>query len=328
MTSAGTKVLVTNLPDSRKMSVDLCELRVDGTERAATVIAQTSRSPSAAVSFFFCTACFNGVMRAASFKTFVSGKDLFGQVEPARGSRFKRWYGCYCADSTCGAALKSDGWKVLSEWGTVNRFGEGLIGSHNDFLAKGWFVPNDGSVKLDMVNIQTYDTDSQVMQWYASSAPRAAYEHFIPTGTTRVVVAFAGSSRPGSQWPCTASIYEHGGARIYSRTRKNDGFSPFPDPDIVEVDTSSGPARIRFEESLGICWTAYVLYDGPSVSPARPPTTQDRWLTDNWDSFESESDATGYEVHELGYCIPFPPPPPPSPPPSPPPAPPATPPPP
>ena len=54
--------------------------------------------------------------------------------------------GLYCGNSTCGAALKSDGWKVLSEWGTVNRFGEGLIGSHADFVAKGWFVPSDGSV--------------------------------------------------------------------------------------------------------------------------------------------------------------------------------------
>ena len=179
--------------------------------------------------------------------------------------------GAYCADATCGAALLSDGWKVLSEWGTVDRFGEGLIGSHADFVANEWFVPNDGSVAADYFNNHhlqyrsNYATDPQVTQWYANHIMRAAYEHFIPVGTTQVVVAFAGSSESGSSsFSCTAAIYDHSGKQVYSRTRQNDGFSPFPDPDVVAVNTTAGPARIRFQEDLvNICWTAYVLYYGP-----------------------------------------------------------------
>ena len=180
----------------------------------------------------------------------------------------------YCGDSTCGAALLSGGWKVLSEWGTVNRFGDGLIGSHADFLAEGWFVPGDGSVAANQFNFaDSWDTDSQVTQWYASTDQRAAYEHNITVGTTQVVVAFAGSSASSSSsFSCTASIYDSSGALVYNRTRQGDGFSPFPDPDVVTVDTSAGAARIRFKEDEGICWTAYVLYDAPDLPPPSTPT--------------------------------------------------------
>ena len=45
----------------------------------------------------------------------------------------------YCADATCGAALVADGWRVLSEWGSIDRFGTGvMIGSHDGFMAAGW----------------------------------------------------------------------------------------------------------------------------------------------------------------------------------------------
>ena len=44
----------------------------------------------------------------------------------------------YCGDSTCGANLLSQGWYVLAEFGTVDSFGQGLIDSHDAFLAKGW----------------------------------------------------------------------------------------------------------------------------------------------------------------------------------------------
>ena len=164
---------------------------------------------------------------------------------------------------------------MLSEWGTVDRFGESLlIDSHADFLAKGWVVPGDGSVAANVFNYAGYGTDPQVTQWFANGGARAAYEHYIPVGTTQVVVAFAGSSIFG--YSCTASIYDHSGAQVYSRTRQNDGFSPFPDPDVVSVNTTVGPARIRFQDSefegdSEICWTAYVLYDGPDFSPPSPP---------------------------------------------------------
>ena len=181
--------------------------------------------------------------------------------------------GVYCGDSTCGAALLSQGWKVLSEWGTVNRFGESpLIDSNADFLAKGWFVPSDGSVAANRfnANLNRFGTDPQVTQWYhwsAGSTSEAAYEHDLPVGTTQVVVAFAGSSfsSEASGMSCTASIYNHSGVQVYTRTRRGDGFSPFPDPDVVTVDTTTGPARIRFEE-YGICWTAYVLYTDSTTS--------------------------------------------------------------
>ena len=162
---------------------------------------------------------------------------------------------------------------MLSEWGSVNRFGEGLIDSHTDFLLKGWYVPTDGSVQLTTVNSGNYNTDPQVTQWYASSSPSAAYEHLIPVGTTQVVVAFAGSATSSSSsYVCTASIYDHSGLQVYSKTRQGEGFSPFPDPDVVAVDTTAGPARIRFQETGGnICWTAYVLYYGPQFPPPSPP---------------------------------------------------------
>ena len=160
---------------------------------------------------------------------------------------------------------------MLSEWGTVDRFGQGLISSHEEFVAGGWFVPSDGSVAADYFNnhhlsfVAHYATDPQVTQWFANHIMRAAYEHFIPVGTTQVVVAFAGSSASGSSsFSCTAAIYDHSGKKVYSRTRQNDGFSPFPDPDVVAVNTTAGPARIRFQEDLvNICWTAYVLYYRP-----------------------------------------------------------------
>ena len=94
--------------------------------------------------------------------------------------------GVHCGDAACGAALLSEGWKVLSEWGTVDRFNESLlIDSHDDFLAKGWFVPGDGSVAANSFNLfnlpscsTCYDTDPQVTQWFAGSNPQAAYEHY------------------------------------------------------------------------------------------------------------------------------------------------------
>ena len=170
---------------------------------------------------------------------------------------------------------------MLAEFGTVDRFGQGLIGdaqqstafydaaatgAHDDFLAKGWFVPSDGE-NLTHVNSAYYDTDDEVLQWHASGAATAAYEHYIPVGTTRVVVAFAGSDQTGNNdniLTCNASIYEHSGTEVYSRTRQGEGLSSFPDPDVVAVDTSAGPARIRFDESGGnMCWTAYVLISPP-----------------------------------------------------------------
>ena len=187
--------------------------------------------------------------------------------------------GLYCADATCGARLLSDGWKVLSEWGSVDRFGKGLIASHADFVAKGWFVPSDGSVAADMFNFSDYDRDSQVTSWFANGSPQAAYEHYIPVGTTRIAMAFAGSSSSqgnrfgkSSSFSCTASIHDHAGVLVYNRTRQNEGFSPFPDPDVIAVNTSVGAARIRFvENGVSLCWTAYVLYDGPDFAPPSPP---------------------------------------------------------
>ena len=157
---------------------------------------------------------------------------------------------------------------MLSEWGTVDRFGEStLIDSHADFVAKGWFVPSDDSAAADYFNQNNFETDAQVTSWFANSGSSAAYEHYIPVGTTRVVVAFAGSDQTGNNdniLTCNASIYEHSGTEVYSRTRQGEGLSSFPDPDVVAVDTSAGPARIRFDESGGnMCWTAYVLISPP-----------------------------------------------------------------
>jgi len=188
-------------------------------------------------------------------------------VPPAPGST-------YCGDATCGDALLRAGWQVLSEWGTVNRFNESLlVDSHDDFLSKGWSVPtNDGLVQANYFNYNGFDTDPQVTQWFALLSPNAAYEHDIPVGTTSVVVAFAGGTSIG--YRCTMSIYDKSGTEVYTRTRQGEGFSPFPDPDVVAVDTTAGPARIRFEEpGVDICWTAYVLYYTPSP-PSPPPPSQ------------------------------------------------------
>ena len=146
----------------------------------------------------------------------------------------------------------NDGWKVLAEWGTVNRFNVSTINSHSDFLANGWFVASD-AVQATTFNTGSYDTDPQVTQWFRGGSPMAAYEHYIPVGTTQVVVAFTASSHR-----CNAYIFDHAGAQVYNRSRTGEGFSPLPNPDIVEVDTTAGPAKIRFEETQ-ICWTAYAV---------------------------------------------------------------------
>ena len=189
---------------------------------------------------------------------------------PSPSSKVKPSTLPYCADSTCGAALMSEGWKVLTEWGTVNRFGESRASGAE---MAGWSVPSGYSAAT--FNTNSYDTDPQVTQWFASGAPSAAYEHDLPVGTEWVAVAFAGSSN--NQYECTASIHDHTGALIYSKTRKNDGFSPLPDPDVVAVPSpppSAAPARIRFvEKDASICWTAYVLYTLAIRAPPSPPPT-------------------------------------------------------
>ena len=163
----------------------------------------------------------------------------------------------YCGDATCGAALLAAGWKVLSEWGSVNRFNSGLlIDSHADFEAAGWSVPPADStytyVSATTFDHSYYETNPEMTQWYRSSGPSAAYEHSIPAGTTRVVVSFFGASHT-----CIATIFDYAGNTVWTSTRNGDDLSSPPDPDVVSVDTSLGAARIRFQET-GLCWPACI----------------------------------------------------------------------
>ena len=151
---------------------------------------------------------------------------------------------------------------MLSEWGSINRFNSGLlIDSHADFLAEGWYVPS-GYYQATYWNFGSYDTDPAVTQWFYSSGPQAAYEHSIPAGASRVVVSFFGP------YSCTATIFDYAGNTVWTSTRSDINLSSPPDPDVVSVDTSLGPASIRFQEA-GICWTACI--PAATRTPVFPP---------------------------------------------------------
>ena len=159
-------------------------------------------------------------------------------------------------------------WKVLSEWGSVNRFNSGLlIDSHADFEAAGWTVPPADSTytyyRAYTFDTSAYETNPEMTQWYYSSTPSAAYEHSIPVGATQVLVSFF-----GLELTCTATIFDYAGNTVWTSTRNGDDLSSPSDPDVVSVDTSLGPASIRFVEA-GICWTACI--PAATRTPVFPP---------------------------------------------------------
>ena len=173
----------------------------------------------------------------------------------------------YCGDATCGAALLAAGWNVISEWGSINRFNSGtLIDSNADFYAEGWSVPS-GYYQATHFDAGHYTNDPAVTQWFYSGSPVAAFEHSIPVGATQVVVSFF-----GLEYTCTATIFDYAGNTVWTSSRNGDDLSSPPNPDVVSVDTSLGPASIRFQEpgpSANICWTACIV--AAPRTPVFPP---------------------------------------------------------
>ena len=161
---------------------------------------------------------------------------------------------------------------MLSEWGSINRFNSGLlIDSHDDFLAEGWSVPpadaTDTYYAAYTFDTSSYQTNPGMTQWFHSGGNSAAYERSIPVGTSHVVVSFFGATHT-----CTATIFDYAGSTVWTSTRVGDDLSSPPNPDVVSVDTSLGPASIRFQEpgpSANICWTACIV--AAPRTPVFPP---------------------------------------------------------
>ena len=133
----------------------------------------------------------------------------------------------------------ADGWRVLSEWGSIDRFGTGvMIGSHDGFMAAGWRLGAEYDTPPGNFDHHNYATDPLVTQWFRGGSSGAAYEHRLPMGTTQVVVSFAGAG----SYTCTASLYDHAGAELWSHSRTGDSLAAMPDPEVVSVNTSAGGA--------------------------------------------------------------------------------------
>ena len=84
------------------------------------------------------------------------------------------------------------------------------------------------------------------LPWYAAGDDSAAVRHVLPEGTTQVAAAFAGYTHR-----CNLRIFNASGAEEFFLQRFGDDNASVPNPVVRDVDTSSGPAFIQFDEPAG-----------------------------------------------------------------------------
>ena len=168
----------------------------------------------------------------------------------------------YCSERSCGAAILSQGWGVLQEFGTLGRFDAAAQGSSIDGLtAAGWeFTPNVFARSLDSECLIAGDCVQ-----LGRSSPNGMLDaaHAIAPGTHEFAVAWGGAG-------CELLV-ENGDP---AETQRFDGI-PFVEGEVlpVTVGTVSAAAGARIvlcaAESQS-CRAAYVLLKESAVTSAPP----------------------------------------------------------
>lgn len=193
----------------------------------------------------------------------------------------QRLFSNYCADVTCGAALTAAGWSVVGEFGSMDRFGEGVVASpfNED---NGW---ESGGGTTDTFTASCTD----MSDLYVGGSSVGYVQKPLPQtggGLTEVVVAFTEPYRnPGNSagTGCDAIITDGNGVAMHAYARDvsdvSDGsttcmsqFSAPAPPGTVPpqfvtmltttVDLSNGPGKVRIEEygsGGNVAAFAYVL---------------------------------------------------------------------
>jgi hypothetical protein len=186
----------------------------------------------------------------------------------------------------------ADGWQVLSDWGSLSpsRFGTNTIMDNAGMLAAGWAVPS-GMYAADHWNGFTNPvvTSPEAVTWNRGGGhgKTAGYEHILPQGTGSVLAVRNSALvfHEGGGFDtrnCNLDIYDSHSVviahfAVLTTTGANPPFanSSWQDAmrsDVLSVDLSAGPGRIRFSEPVvGFCFTAYVYCVDQVTFPTAAP---------------------------------------------------------
>ena len=184
----------------------------------------------------------------------------------------------YCASKTCGSAAVAEGWTVFAEFGTMDRFSQGVVTPNQkvgELSSKGWTTGSSS----------TYNTFSKCIDLsdiYHGGDPTGFVEKELPqaSGLTEVVVAFGDFYAGQPNTICSAVITDGEGKvakfRAYDMSAYSNkdhcmgnaatvsGVAPSKYMTVVHttVDLSGGKGKVRIEESGAggnVAYMAYVL---------------------------------------------------------------------
>lgn len=218
----------------------------------------------------------------------------------------------YCADSSCGAELISQGWNVLTEFGNMARFGSSPgnppsssskpdypgsiivldacwhVGvNHIDNPYFGYLSPHSTSFYGNSNYYNTWSSETEPDRVAADTMSTGWISHSLPSdGVYELLVGWAGNKF------CNLKVIDDTGTRTFDYVNVVDGL--FGGPQYAELpsaasdfivtlttfDASNSKAgEVLFEETNdGLCSVGYVLirgagqYVAPSCAPPSPPS--------------------------------------------------------
>ena len=200
----------------------------------------------------------------------------------------------YCAGVTCADAALAVGWNVVTEFGTLNRFGVGTANTKAAMDSDGWTFWPDEMVAFNGVTFYGADDCTQIFRYGAASNFEVVHELPSP-GSYELAVAWGVVSTNTTQADttyltpasCTLVVTDDAGQRSFSVPAVMGAGSPFH-VSVVEYAAgaagaagaasagaagaagAASAATVAFAETSGMCWLSYVLVREASAQTPPP----------------------------------------------------------